>query len=99
MIRTVLLEEGSSWSRSRHRPSHRACRRHSQRVSAGYSKEGLRFSNAIAVTNCRIAILAFYSGGLALPEVDPELDTREEPFFDQNSLKNASEATHREARW
>ena len=32
-----------------------------------------------------LAILALLAAGLALPEVDPELDTREEPFFDKNS--------------
>ena len=32
-----------------------------------------------------IAILALFATSLALPEVDPELDSGEEPFFDQNS--------------
>ena len=31
--------------------------------------------------------LALYAAGLALPEVDPDLDTREEPFFDQNARR------------
>jgi hypothetical protein len=31
------------------------------------------------------AALALYSAGLAAPEVDPELDTREDPFFDQHA--------------
>jgi hypothetical protein len=31
------------------------------------------------------AVLALYGAGLALPEVDLEMDSREEPFFDQNS--------------
>jgi hypothetical protein len=29
-----------------------------------------------------IAVLAFYCAGLALHEVDPERDSRDEPFFD-----------------
>src|SRR2546422_9110874 len=30
-------------------------------------------------------VLALYEAALPLPDVDPELDSREEPFFDQNS--------------
>jgi hypothetical protein len=33
------------------------------------------------------AVLALYSAGLRLPEVDPELDTRAKPFFDQHALQ------------
>ena len=45
-----------------------------------------------------LAILALLAAGLALPEVDPELDDREVPFFDQNARQMLSGATRSEAR-
>src|SRR5437879_3337070 len=37
-----------------------------------------------------LAILALLAAGLALPEFDPELDNREEPFFDQTSANSSA---------
>ena len=71
-------------SRLRHRSRRRSFRGRSQR-SCRLLESDAALTERELLHQLLIAILALYSAGLALPEVDPELDSREEPFFDQNT--------------